>query len=98
MTLVNNGIVRRVGGLFALADPIEAPLRTARRQVDALTPSLLARASKDNCDVRRCRTPAGGPGSPRSRTAPVKAHLALPATQVCGSSAQFGFASGASRL
>jgi type I restriction enzyme S subunit len=37
-------IVRRVEGLFALADQLEARLAKARGQVDALTPSLLARA------------------------------------------------------
>lgn len=37
-------IVRREDRLFALADRIEARLSAARRQVDALTPSLLARA------------------------------------------------------
>jgi len=37
-------IVRRVEGLFALADQIEARLATAQRQVDTLTPALLARA------------------------------------------------------
>jgi hypothetical protein len=37
-------IVHRVESLFALADQIEARLSAARRQVDALTPSLLARA------------------------------------------------------
>jgi type I restriction enzyme, S subunit len=37
-------IVRRVEGLFALADQFEARLTKARGQVDALTPSLLARA------------------------------------------------------
>jgi type I restriction enzyme, S subunit len=37
-------IVRRVEGLFALADQLEVRLAKARRQVDALTPSLLARA------------------------------------------------------
>jgi type I restriction enzyme, S subunit len=37
-------IVRRVESLFALADQIEARLAAAQRQVDALTPSLLARA------------------------------------------------------
>ena len=37
-------IVRRVAGLFALADQIEARLAQARLQVDKLTPSLLARA------------------------------------------------------
>jgi type I restriction enzyme S subunit len=37
-------IVRRVNGLFALADQLEARLAKAQRQVDKLTPSLLARA------------------------------------------------------
>jgi type I restriction enzyme S subunit len=37
-------IVRRVEGLFALADKLEARLATAQRQVDRLTPSILARA------------------------------------------------------
>ena len=37
-------IVRRVEGLFALADQLEQLLATARGQVDKLTPSLLARA------------------------------------------------------
>ena len=37
-------IVRRVDALFALADQLEARLAKARRQVDQLTPSLLARA------------------------------------------------------
>jgi type I restriction enzyme S subunit len=37
-------IVRRVENLFALADQLEARLAAAQRQVDALTPSLLARA------------------------------------------------------
>jgi type I restriction enzyme S subunit len=37
-------IVRRVAGLFALADQLEQRLAQARRQVDKLTPSLLARA------------------------------------------------------
>jgi type I restriction enzyme S subunit len=37
-------VVRRVAGLFALADQLEQRLATARRQVDKLTPSLLARA------------------------------------------------------
>ena len=37
-------IVRRVAGLFALADQLEQRLAQARRQVDQLTPSLLARA------------------------------------------------------
>ena len=36
--------MRRVEALFALADQIEARLATAQRQVDALAPSLLARA------------------------------------------------------
>jgi type I restriction enzyme S subunit len=37
-------IARRVEALFALADQIEARLAAAQRQVDVLTPSLLARA------------------------------------------------------
>ena len=37
-------IVRRVEGLFALADQIEARFNKAQAQVDKLTPSLLARA------------------------------------------------------
>ena len=37
-------IVRRVDGLFALADQLELRLAKARGQVDRLTPSLLARA------------------------------------------------------
>jgi len=37
-------IVRRVEGLFALADQLEKRLAKARGQVDKLTPSLLARA------------------------------------------------------
>jgi len=37
-------IVRRVGGLFALADELEFRLAKARGQVDKLTPSLLARS------------------------------------------------------
>ncbi len=37
-------IVRRVEGLFALADQIEVRFTQARAQVDPLTPSLLARA------------------------------------------------------
>lgn len=37
-------IVRRVAGLFALADQLAQRLAIARRQVAALTPSLLARA------------------------------------------------------
>jgi type I restriction enzyme S subunit len=36
-------IVRRVESLFALAEQIESRLGAAQRQVDALTPSLLAR-------------------------------------------------------
>ncbi len=36
--------MRRVEGLFALADQLEARLTKARGQVDKLTPSLLARA------------------------------------------------------
>ena len=38
------GKVRRVEGLFSLADQLEARLAQASRQVDQLTPSLLARA------------------------------------------------------
>jgi type I restriction enzyme S subunit len=38
------GIVRRVTGLFALAGQLEQRLAQARKQVDKLTPSLLARA------------------------------------------------------
>ena len=37
-------IVRRVEGLFALADQLELRLAKARGQVERLTPSLLARA------------------------------------------------------
>lgn len=37
-------IVRRVQGLFALADQLESRLANAKRQVAGLTPSLLARA------------------------------------------------------
>ncbi|MBE0545892.1 MAG: restriction endonuclease subunit S [Verrucomicrobia bacterium] len=37
-------IMRRVEGLFALADQLEVRLAKARGQVDKLTPSLLARA------------------------------------------------------
>jgi len=37
-------VVRRVEGLFALADQIEARFTKARAQVDKLTPSLLAKA------------------------------------------------------
>jgi type I restriction enzyme S subunit len=37
-------IVRRVAGLFALANQLEQRLAQARRQVAELTPSLLARA------------------------------------------------------
>jgi len=40
----NLEIVRRVAGLFVLADQLEQWLAQARRQVDKLTPSLLARA------------------------------------------------------
>jgi type I restriction enzyme S subunit len=39
-------IVRRVAGLFALADQSEERLALARLQVDQLTSSLLARAFK----------------------------------------------------
>ena len=37
-------IVRQVEDLFALADQLELRLTQARKQVDKLTPSLLARA------------------------------------------------------
>jgi len=37
-------ILRRVEGLFALADQLEVRLANASGRVDALTPSLLARA------------------------------------------------------
>ena len=37
-------IMRRLEGLFALADQLEERLAKARGQVDKLTPSLLARA------------------------------------------------------
>lgn len=37
-------IVLRVAGLFALAEQLEQRLAQARKQVDKLTPSLLARA------------------------------------------------------
>ena len=37
-------IVRRVEGLFALADQLEERLAKARGRVEKLTPSLLARA------------------------------------------------------
>ena len=37
-------IVRRVAGLFALVDQLEQRPAQARRQVDQLTPSRLARA------------------------------------------------------
>jgi len=40
-------IVRRVECLFALADRLEQRLMQSRRQVDQLTPSLLARAFAD---------------------------------------------------
>jgi hypothetical protein len=41
---LNQEIVRRVEGLFALADQLALRLTKARGQVDKLTPSLLARA------------------------------------------------------
>src|ERR1035438_372886 len=44
MTPTKQEIVRRVAGLFALADQLEQRLAQARLQVDQLTPSLLARA------------------------------------------------------
>ena len=43
-SVVRLAIVRRVEGLFALADQIEARFAQVRLQVDQLTPSLLARA------------------------------------------------------
>ena len=43
-SVVQQDILRRVKGLFALADQLEGRLAKARGQVDALTPSLLARA------------------------------------------------------
>ena len=43
-SIVEHEIVRRVEGLFALADQLELRLAKARGQVDKLTPSLLARA------------------------------------------------------
>ena len=39
-----NGHPEQSPSLFALADQLEARLSAAQRQVDALTPSLLARA------------------------------------------------------
>jgi type I restriction enzyme S subunit len=44
MTTTKQEIVRRVEGLFTLADQLEQRLAQTRRQVDKLTPSLLARA------------------------------------------------------
>jgi type I restriction enzyme S subunit len=44
MSIEQQEIVRRVEGLFALADPLELRLAKARGQVAALTPCLLARA------------------------------------------------------
>jgi type I restriction enzyme S subunit len=44
MIIEQQEIVRRVEGLFALADQIEARFQKARVQVDKLTSSLLARA------------------------------------------------------
>jgi type I restriction enzyme S subunit len=43
-SVVQQEILRRVKGLFALADQLEVRLAKARGQGDALTPSLLARA------------------------------------------------------
>ena len=43
-SVVEQEIVRRVEGLFALVDQLEMRLAKARGQVDQLTPSLLARA------------------------------------------------------
>jgi len=44
VTAKQQEIVRRVEGLFALADQLELRLAKAHGQVDKLTPSLLARA------------------------------------------------------
>jgi len=44
MLTIQQKMVRRVKRLFALADQLEVRLAKARGQVDALTPSLLARA------------------------------------------------------
>ena len=41
-SVVENEIVRRVEGLFGLADQLEVRLAKARGQVEKLTPSLLA--------------------------------------------------------
>jgi type I restriction enzyme S subunit len=41
---MKNQTMRRVSGLFALADQLELRLAQARGQVAKLTPSLLARA------------------------------------------------------
>ena len=48
-------IVRRVEGLFALADPIEARLAQAHAQVEQLTPSLLARTFRGHFVPPACR-------------------------------------------
>jgi type I restriction enzyme S subunit len=53
-------IVRRVEGLFALADQLELRLAKAREQVDALTPFLLALAwtpslpARSGCALSLC--------------------------------------------
>jgi type I restriction enzyme S subunit len=44
LELMQMKIMRRVAGLFALADQLEQRLAQARGQVANLTPSLLARA------------------------------------------------------
>jgi len=44
MIMPSTEVVRRVAGLFALADQLEQRLAQARKQVDKLTPSPLARA------------------------------------------------------
>jgi hypothetical protein len=44
MRTLQQEVVRRVEGLFALVDQLEVRLAIARRQVAALTPSLLAHA------------------------------------------------------
>ena len=71
-------IVRRVEGLFALADQIEARFTKAKAQVDKLTPSLLARAFRgqlvpqDPTDepaeklLARIRRPSGAPAERKS--------------------------------
>ena len=45
-------IVRRVAGLFALADQIEAWLAQARLRVDKLTPPSSPAPSTENCKTK----------------------------------------------